>query len=543
MSAHPERLPQLEAAFDPERRLIRYENRWLVAQQSLEYAILLLDRDRPGDRDRAAAILAAVLDTQGTTPDWDRGRFPMLLPEAWRDLNATLFMVPHLTDLDGRCRERLPPPLARRLHAALLAAVEPVARRWADEVFDPHRDFTAYSNIFMLYVQALLILGRHLDDERLRRDGEGQWRRWFNHVSTYGIDEFCSPTYNQVVYEALLGILQAADGEATRREARLVLDHLAALQHAFSHPLLGLEAVGSSRNYRLFVPPGEGEFRFLNHPPIAGYRPPDAVVAEFRARQYPYRATGRAGLVPFRFQSWQLPDAALGTMTGGHYFPQQIHLLAAVGKSPRERAVAFLDATPWNALNGYVCQRDGRALCLFALTPTSYQLNQCRQADPAALSPAVRPPCLGLTDAWTVSLPEPGRLVATAYDYRLHVSAHLLAGHRLTPAALAPEPVEVRGGHTVSGWRAPIGAAFVVFLIELGRESMALPSGAIEVRQDDDGLELREPGGLSIRVRRRPNGELVEHIEGDWRLLPLLACPAQTLHAGDLIAAAIAPSM
>ncbi len=535
----PDRLRQLEAAFDPERCLIRRGDCWIVAQQSLEYAIMLLDRDATGDRERAASVVATVLDTQVTEPAWDRGRFPMLIPETWRDLNAILFMAPQLVDLDSRCRDRLQPALASRLHDAIVAGVEAVDRRWADEIFDPHRDFDAYSNIFVLYVQALLLLGRHLNDERLRRDGVGQWRRWFNHVSTYGIDEFCSPTYNQVVYEGLLGILQATSDADVRHEARLVLDHLAALQHAVSHPLLGVETVGSSRNYRLFAQPGEGVFRFLDHEPIAGYRPPEAVVTEFRARRYPHRVTGRAGRVPFRFQSWQLPDAAMGSMTGGHYFPQQVHLLAAAGTSPRERAVAILDATPANAANGYVRQRDGRALCLFARTVTSYQLNQCRKADMSQLPLPVLPPCLGFTDAWSVEQPATGRLVATACGYRLHVQARAWIDNALAPIHLESETIPIRDGCALRGWRAPDISAFVVFLVELTREDETPPPSTLAMHQDETSIDLSESAGLALRVVRRPNGECVEPIDGDWRLLPLLDCPTLPLESGDLIAAAI----
>ncbi len=62
---------------------------------------------------------------------------------------------------------------------------------------------------------------------------------------------------------------------------------------------------------------------------------------------------GARGLLPFRFQTWQTRDAAMGSMTGGNYFPQQIHLMVAVGAAPEERATAFFQADPWNVLNGY----------------------------------------------------------------------------------------------------------------------------------------------------------------------------------------------
>ena len=53
---------------------------------------LLLRRDQDGDRRRAASIIEAMLATQMHQPAWDRGRFPMAVPETWRDLNANLFL-------------------------------------------------------------------------------------------------------------------------------------------------------------------------------------------------------------------------------------------------------------------------------------------------------------------------------------------------------------------------------------------------------------------------------------------------------------------
>src|SRR5690606_12067257 len=139
-----------------------------------------------------------------------------------------------------------------------------------------------------------------------------------------------------------------------------------------NHPLMRVEAVGVSRDYRVFVPPGKGEFTFLEHEPTHGYTPPADVVKAFKNRQFPYRVTGRAGMTPFLYQSWQDNTAAMGSMTGGNYFPQQIHLMTAVGTSPVDRACAFFNALPDNPIQGYVRQHDHRALCLFARTPTPY---------------------------------------------------------------------------------------------------------------------------------------------------------------------------
>ncbi len=536
-AVEPNRLQELEAAFDADACLIRSGDRLWVAFSSLEYAILLLRRDQGGDRGRAAGIIEAVLATQMQAPAWDHGRFPMSLPETWRDLNATLFMAPHLVEIYAHWLPMLPAELAARFCAAVMRAVDAVDRRWADEVFDVHRDFKAYSNIFVLYIRALLLLGRCLDNERLRRDGEAQWQRWFNHVSTFGIDEFCSPTYNEVVYEGLLGIRTVAAEPRMQAEVGLVLDHLCALQHAVSHPLLGLGVVGTARDYRLFVKPGGGAFRFLGGAGDAEYHPPAVVLEEYRRRAYPYRAAGRAGLVPFRFQTWQLRDAAMGSMTGGHYFPQQIHLMVAVGTSPTQRACAFFQADGWNPINGYVRQRDHRALCLFARTATSYRLTQLRQPVGELPLTGTQAPCLGLTPGWTVREHRPGLLVVAAHGHALHVRTFALAGDRLEPATLTPETMEING-QQINGWRAAPGVVWLACLAELLPDGASRPDEpALNGSIGEDLVTLSEPGGLALKLVRRPSGELVELYDEDPRALPLFESPTHRLWPGDLAAA------
>jgi hypothetical protein len=527
------RLQRLDASYDPTAHLLRAGDSLRVAQGVAPYAIELLRRDASGDRERAAAIVEAILDAQMTEPAWDRGRFPMRLPEDWRDLNGTLFLVPDLVAVHSGWRDRLPAALMDRLHKALRMAAGAVERRWADELFDVHRDFKAYSNIFVLYIRCLLLLGRHLEDERLRRDGGAQWRRWFNHVSTCGIDEFCSPTYNTIVFEGLLGILADAADPGMRREVTMVLDFLYVLQHAVTHPLLRLGVVGSSRNYREFVTPGTEGFRFLEHECSDDYRPPAEALREFRNRRYPHRVSGRAGIVPFRFTSWQTPRAAMGSMTGGHYFPQQIHWMAAAGTSSSARAVAFFQADGRSATSGYVRQVDGRALCLFARVPATYHWMQIREAVTGRQDDAL-PPCLGLTEGWEVRDHEVGRLVVSAFGYALHLKAFSLTAAGLTPVAMSAETVAIRGIGDVRGYRVPEDVTWFVCLAELVGEDDQLPQSVVTGKLDDHGVSVSESQGLSLNLARHGNGGLVELYSDDWRTLPLLDSPGMRLWPGDL---------
>lgn len=395
-------LAELEARYDAGRGLVRKNGAHGLGHSSPRFAELLLRRNRPGDADTAAPVLERVLDGQIRSPDADRGRFPMLVPESWRDLNGTLFALPALVSAIEEHASRLPPALIARIEDALRLATPAVESRWQDEVFDLHRDFAAYSNVFVLYIQALVLLARHFRDDRLWSVAAGQWRRWFNQVSYYGIAEFLSPNYNHLIARALLRMQPLVPNPDWAGEVARALEYLMALQCAMHHPALGLPIVGVSRDYRNFATPGRGGFRPIMTGMAERYAPA-AVWAEYCNRRYPHRAEGRAGLTPFRFSTWQMWDQGLGSMTGGHYFPQQLHLVAAAGRSPEDRAVAFLDAAP-NLINGWVAQRDGRALCLFARTGMSYRHTQLRERIMTEPAPRSRPPALGLAGDWAVEM-------------------------------------------------------------------------------------------------------------------------------------------
>ncbi len=114
-----------------------------------------------------------VLDTQFFEPPWDYGRFPMLLPEDSRDLNAVLFLAPHLAEIHTHWLPVLPEALAERFRRAIAAAAVAVVRRWDDELFDVPRDYKAYSNIFILYILAPLLFARCLESSACAAMG---WR-------------------------------------------------------------------------------------------------------------------------------------------------------------------------------------------------------------------------------------------------------------------------------------------------------------------------------------------------------------------------------
>jgi catechol 2,3-dioxygenase len=368
-------------AYDAEAHLVGSAAEQTSIFDSFAYAILLFERGEPEDSARAVEIVDALLGLQVAEESASiYGQFPMRVGGRPGDLNAALFAMPRLIDLLDRGRGTMPPSLAERCAAAIRRAVVAAERRWDDEVFDPHRDHQAYTNIFLLYIQALTLGGSHDGDSRLLRKATGQWRRWFNHVAYHGIDEFASPTYNDIDYGALRGIREHTDDAGVRFEADLALDHLCALGHAITHPTLRLPVCGSSRDYRRFLRPGPCEPRIVRDAAAGTYRAPAAVTREYRARAFPHTVRGRATTVPFRFQSWQVERAALGSMTGGNYFWQQIHCLAAVGRSATEREAVFLPGA-YTPTGGYVSQAAGTALCVFNRLPQTLHRTQRRVPD------------------------------------------------------------------------------------------------------------------------------------------------------------------
>ncbi len=528
------KLKTLLSRFDPERSLVRKGDVHGLAHSSMPLAELLLRRDDSGDRQTAIAIIEQVLAAQHRKPGPDYGRFPMLVPEGWRDLNGTLFLVSSAVAIVEEHAQLLPEGLVRQIEDALWVAATAVERRWQEEVFDVHRDYAAYSNIFVLYIQSLLLLGRHFDDSRLVRAGQGQWRRWFNHVSAYGIDEFVSPNYNQIILTALKRMESCAASADVQREMAMVVEHLLGLQYALHHPVLGLPISGVSRDYRLFADPGKGGLPAIADGEV-DEKTPAAALQEYRNRQYPFRAAGRAGITPFRFTSWQTQHAGVGSMTGGHYFPQQLHLMIAVGDSATERAVAFTNADASNVVNGYVAQNENRALCLFARTTTSYFHTQTRQRIDALPAARTRPPSMGFVGPWTTVSADESGVVIEAYAHRLHIRPFFIEDGRLHRTVWHEGVMRMRSCD-VRVLRADDAWTFAGYLVELhwADETEGVCLAEISATTSDRQLAIRESGGLSINLAQLPSGEFIETYDRDWRLLPLFQSPAHELWPGDL---------
>gem|GEM_PF-625030 len=312
--------------------------------------------------------------------------------------------------------------------------VEAAKRRWDTEVFDIGRDFVAYSNVFVLWVQTFTLAGDRLDDTRIKATAQSQWTRWYNHISFIGIDEFASPTYNNVIFRALMDIHDFCHDERIQKETKEVMDHVYLLQSALTHPVLKLPVSGISRDYRIFLKEADARSGVLTTP-LAGYAPPAKAVEINENRKYPFEVIGKAAISPFIFKSFQLKDAAMGSMTGGACFQQQIHCLAAVGKSANERAVAFIQGSN-TPVNGYADQKGMSCLCVYNRLPALWHLTQWR-GDMASYRETFGEFGVGLSLLWKAKSEKPDHIVLEAFGYDLHLFPFAVQNESIVPCELA----------------------------------------------------------------------------------------------------------
>jgi len=527
------KLSALEASYDPVTCLIR------ELGPSLEYVSLLLERATGDDTDRAAAITKALMAQQVDDPSSRYyGQFPWARGAQAGDLNTALFFMPSLIKTLELAEKRFPSDLFAAFDAAVKRAVVAAERRWDEERFDLIRDHKAYTNVFLLYIQSLLLAANHFEDERLQRKATAQWQRWFNHISYYGIDEL-SPDYSGIDYQALLTIHAESRNELVRRESADVLAYLSALYHAITHPLLKVPVCGSLRNYRAFlkhadcVPGFVGQDKDNRHAPAAVRR-------DYEQRSYPYAVQGRVAILPFRFQSWQAERAAMGTMTGGNYFWQQIHCMVAVGNNETERAVMFLPGI-YTPTSGFAAQHELSALCVFCRAPNHLHRTQYAIPD-QDVHAYLQQFSLGITGNWQTDVTGQTHLMLSAYGYDVHIHPFEIRDGDVHPIALNPirhndvgQPNFHRGAAEFDGFLFPAESVLFGCFIAVREAGTVPPAPAIQssVRAGKLTVSAGEPK-LTVELFQHRSGEWTECYTTDWRTLPLLDAPAFQLHPGDL---------
>lgn len=410
---------------------------------SFEYAWLLYRVDDRPSRHKADVVLREVIALQDDDPEsltYGQWGWTELGGVRTADLNKALFRAEILFARLWEHQDKMSP----RTRAAFLEScrriTEAAHRRWDTEVFDIGRDFSSYSNIFVLYVETLTLAGERFGDARLQKMARSQWTRWYNHVSVFGIDEFASPTYNYVVFSGLKVIHDFCRDRRIERESKEVMDHLYLLQSALTHPLLKVPVSGISRDYRNFLEQADARSAVLTEP-FQGYEPPPEAVRLNARRAYPFEVIGKASIMPFIFKSYQLPDAGMGSMTGGNCFQQQIHCFAAVGQDENDRAVVFVQGTN-QPINGFTDQIGTSTLCVYNRLPTYWHLTQWR-GDLAHYKDTFDEFGVGISPNWAEKQAAPGHVVLEACGYEVHLFPFALREDMLEPCALTRKHREI----------------------------------------------------------------------------------------------------
>ncbi|HEY3109994.1 MAG TPA: hypothetical protein VGL23_14625 [Chloroflexota bacterium] len=211
-------LAAARAALDPERHLIGGPTYRPPA--SLPLALALLGESDPAGAREAAAIVAAVLDSQELGARHPhRGNFRWLAddPEVV-DLNAVQFVLRALLPILVRHDRRLPTGLIARCRESVRLALA------EEERLDVA---PTYTNIHLMSLLALLVGGEWLDDDRFWTLGRERWARWVAFTVGSGAPhEYASPGYGAIDLAVLAELIGLVRDSTVRLQARLMHERL-----------------------------------------------------------------------------------------------------------------------------------------------------------------------------------------------------------------------------------------------------------------------------------------------------------------------------
>lgn len=495
---------------------------------SLEFAWLLYRTDEQGNHARGDTVLQQVFSLQDDDPEsltYGQWGWTWRGEEKVADLNNALFRADIMFCKLWEQQNKMAPATQVAFIHSCKRLTEAAKRRWDTEIFDIGRDFVAYSNIFALYVEALTLAGDRFDDPRLKKVAKSQWTRWYNHISFFGVDEFASPTYNRVIFKHLLNIHDYCRDERIRRETLEVMDHIYLLQSALTHPVLKVPVTGISRDYRNFLIQGDARSEVLVSR-YGDYTPPQKAVAINENRKYPFEVVGKASITPFLFRSYQLQDAAMGSMTGGNYFWQQIHCMAAVGINENERAIAFVQGS-YTPVNGFTDQRSTSTLCVYNRLPNYWHLTQWRR-DLSEYKETFGEFGVGISTSWHEKEKAPDSIVLEAYGYDLFIfpfmiqdneirSCELVMKHRTTTShRYHPRP------RVYDEYVFPQEPDWFGAYITLAKSGSKVDNPGITYSNDDGIRTFATNMGHRVRLFVAEKGDTRQLFNEDPALIPLL---------------------
>ena len=493
---------------------------------SLEYATLLYRSDCPANIARADSVLSAVVAFQN--PDEESGNYGLW---AWGpdlevgDKNVPLFHAHHMLVNLWELQSKMSFTTRAAFVLSCHRLVEAAERRFNEEIWELGRECVAYSNVFSMYVQTLLVASERFNSDRLQRMSKIQWMRFYNHWKFYGIDEFLSTTYDDVIFRALLDIRRFADNERMKREATEVLDYIYLLQSAVTHPLLKLPVSGIGRDYRNCQRMGDIRVPFLQETPL-GYVPDEKVCRLNEQRSYPFRAVGKAGTLPFIFQTYQLKDVAMGSMTGwGNYFWQQIHCLASAGKNENERATLFIPGT-YSPNNGFTDQHELSTFCVYNRLPTMWHITQWR-GDLSDIRSTMCEFGVGISDNFEQIAQDDEKVVLRAYGYDFYLFPYELKDGKLHSCNLVlrerdtTSPLYHQRVAKFREYAFPLEPDWFGVYVKIVKAGTKAEKPRFLYREEKDGvLHFSTNAGHSIRIKIMEQGNSVQIHEKDLNLMP-----------------------
>jgi len=221
-----------QANYDEQAHLVRDHSAQLaIAEGSIEYAAALLAADQ--QRERAAAVIEAVLATQATSPKAGQpGAFPWRPGEAPSDA-ATAEAAPWLAHIQQHFRDKLPAETQTHLAASLGPALAAVSRL---------PDERANTSGYLRKLAAQATLSTALGTSGPKGDWAGELADWAKLTEDKGIIEFNSPSFYPRDVAALQWIWLVAQDPRVKGKAAEALEYFCRDVALHYHPKAGRTA-------------------------------------------------------------------------------------------------------------------------------------------------------------------------------------------------------------------------------------------------------------------------------------------------------------
>lgn len=185
---------------------------------SFKYAYDLLQRDEPGDRQRAYDILYRVIPLQDMNPARDTyGIWAYYLEESLEDMNPPDW---NFADFNGKvmlrmllhCADKLTDDLKSRMADSILHACQAIIKRNMGP---------AYTNISVMGSYETIIAGELLHQPEIFAYGVERLRKLHAYNTAHGnFSEFNSPTYTFVVLYDLSDLMEDVQDESCHQMAQ-----------------------------------------------------------------------------------------------------------------------------------------------------------------------------------------------------------------------------------------------------------------------------------------------------------------------------------